>query len=140
MFCCVSLFSIFFIFSFFPVCFFSFVFFTFFPTPGALPTLADIMRFFDTLLPVDIPVPGGGGRHADLQGFLRGQSSTALHVSEERISERIMEQVVDFPVSVEGIQDFRTGQSSSSSSHVPSGVHEARDEPGKGFISHFSPK
>ena len=34
---------------------------------------------------VDIPVPQGGGRHADLQGFLRGQSSTGV------------EQIVDIP-------------------------------------------
>ena len=27
---------------------------------------------------VNIPVPGGGGRHGDLQGFLRGQSSTGV--------------------------------------------------------------
>ena len=27
---------------------------------------------------VDIPVPGGGGRHADLQGFLSGQSRSSL--------------------------------------------------------------
>ena len=44
---------------------------------------------------VDIPVPGGGGRHADLQGFLRGQSSTASQFSEERISKRVVEQNVD---------------------------------------------
>ena len=46
---------------------------------------------------VDIPVPGRGGRNAGLQGFLPEQSSTALHVSQERISERIVEQIVDFP-------------------------------------------
>ena len=46
---------------------------------------------------VDIPVPGGGGRHAGLQGF-------------------------------------RPGQSSSSSSHVPARVHEALDEPGEGVF------
>ena len=34
---------------------------------------------------VDIPVPKGGGRHADLQGFLRGQNSTGF------------EQIVDVP-------------------------------------------
>ena len=34
---------------------------------------------------VDIPVPGGGGRHADLQGFHSRQSSTAPQFSEERI-------------------------------------------------------
>ena len=49
-----------------------------------------------------------------------------------------MEQNVDFPVGG-GLQDFRPGQSSSSSSHVPARVSEALDEPGKGFFSHFSP-
>ena len=66
----------------------------------------------------DIPVPGRGGRIAGLQGFLPGQSSTALHGSLERFSERIVEQNVDSPL-VEGLQDFLPGQSSSSSSHVP---------------------
>ena len=56
----------------------------------------------------DIPVPGRGGRIAGLQGFLPGQSSTALHGSQERISARIVEQNVDFPVGG-GIQDFRSG-------------------------------
>ena len=42
---------------------------------------------------VDIPVPQGGGRHADLQGFLQGQSSTGV------------EQIVDIPRG--GLQDFR---------------------------------
>ena len=48
---------------------------------------------------VDIPVPGRGGRIAGSQGFSSGQSSTALHVSQERFSERIMEQIVDFAAS-----------------------------------------
>ena len=39
-----------------------------------------------------------------------------------------------------GLQDFRPGQSSSSSSHVPTRVPEAPDEPGEGFFSHFFPK
>ena len=47
---------------------------------------------------VDIPVPGGGGGISGAQGFLPRQSSTALHGSLERISERIAEQNVD-PVS-----------------------------------------
>ena len=47
---------------------------------------------------VDIPVPQGGGRQADLQGFLRGQSSTGA------------EQIVDIP----GGGLHRPGQSSSS--------------------------
>ena len=46
---------------------------------------------------VAIPVPGGGGRLSSLQGFLPGHSSTAPQFSEERISERIVEQFVDIP-------------------------------------------
>ena len=87
----------------------------------------------------DIPVPGRGGRIAGLQGFLPGQSPTALHGSQERISEWIVEQNVDFPVGG-SLQDCRPGQSSSSSSHVPARVSEALDEPGEVFFSQFSPK
>ena len=76
---------------------------------------------------VDIPVPGRGGRISGLQGFPPGQSSTVLHSSVERISERIVEQIVDIPGG--GLQDFRPGQSSSSSLHVPAGLSEVLDEP-----------
>ena len=63
----------------------------------------------------DTPVPGGGGgRNVGLQGFLPEQSSTATLSSAERISERIVEQIVDIPVSGGGLHDFCTGQSSSS--------------------------
>ena len=56
----------------------------------------------------------------------------------ERISERVVVQIVDIPGG--GLQDFRPGQISSSSSHVPAGVHEDADEPGQWFFfSHFSP-
>ena len=86
----------------------------------------------------DIPVPGRIGRIAGLQGFLPGQSSTALDGSLERFSERIVEQNVDVPVGG-GLQDFRPGQSSSSSSRVPALVSEALDEPGDVFFfAHFS--
>ena len=61
---------------------------------------------------VDIPVPQGGGRHADLQGFLSGQFSTGV------------EQIVDIP----GGGLHRPGQSSSSA-----------DGLGEGFFLHFSP-
>ena len=44
---------------------------------------------------VDIPVPGGGGPISGLQGFSSGQSSTATPSSKKRISERIVEQIVD---------------------------------------------
>ena len=80
---------------------------------------------------VDIPVPGGGGPSSGLQGFSSGQSSTASP-SKKRISERIVEQIVD-PVS-------RGGLPGSSSSHSPTGDEERADEPGKGGFSHFSPK
>ena len=49
---------------------------------------------------VDIPVPGGGGRLADLQGTLPEQSSTAPQVAE---------QIVDIPVPGGCLQDFRPG-------------------------------
>ena len=79
---------------------------------------------------VDIPVPGRGRRSSGLQGFLPGQGSTALLSSGERISERIVEEIVDTPGG--RLQDFRLGLSSSSSSHVPAGIPEALDEPGEG--------
>ena len=44
---------------------------------------------------VDIPVPGRGRRIPGFQGFLPGQGSTALRASPERISEQIVEQIVD---------------------------------------------
>ena len=44
---------------------------------------------------VNIPVPGRGGQHVGLQGFLPRQRSTALQASQERSSERIVEQSVD---------------------------------------------
>ena len=77
---------------------------------------------------VNIPVPGGGGRLADLPGFPLGQSSTATHSPEERISDRIVEQIVDIPVSGGGFQDFRTGQSSSSVSRSPTDWLNTEDE------------
>ena len=61
---------------------------------------------------VDIPVPRRGVRHPGLQDLLSGQSSTASQLALERISERISEQIVDFPVSRGGLQDFRLGQGS----------------------------
>ena len=69
---------------------------------------------------VDIPVPGGGGPSSGLQGFSSGQSSTASP-SKKRISERIVEQIVD-PVSLGGLHG-------SSSSHSPAGDEERADEP-----------
>ena len=74
---------------------------------------------------VDIPVPQGGGRHADLQGFLRGQSSTGV------------EQIVDIPGG--GLQGSRPGQGSpaSSSFHPPAGLDEDAEEPGEGVFRTF---
>ena len=77
---------------------------------------------------VDIPVPGGGGSVSSLHGFLPRQRSTASP-SRKRISERIVEQIVD-PVS-------RGGLPGSSSSHSPAGDEECADEPGKGFFRTF---
>ena len=84
---------------------------------------------------VDIPIPGCGGRISGLQGFPPGQSSTALPPSQERVSERIVKQIVDIPGG--GLQDFRPRQSSSSSSHVPPRVHEALDGPGEAVFRTF---
>ena len=72
---------------------------------------------------VDIPAPGRGGRISGLQGFLPEQSSTAQHASQERSSERIVEQIVDSRVLGGGLQDFRPSASSSSSrEHAGEGV------------------
>ena len=86
---------------------------------------------------VDIPVPRRGGRLAGPQAFPPEQSSTASQLSLERTSVRIAEQIVDFPVSRGGLQDFRPGQVSSSSSHVPARDQEGLDEPGEGFFRTF---
>ena len=83
---------------------------------------------------VDIPVPGGGGSISGLQGFSSGQSSTALP-SKKRISERIMEQIVDH-ASRGGLPGSLSGHGSSSS-HFPAGVEERVDEPGKGVLRTF---
>ena len=71
---------------------------------------------------VYIPVPGGGGPISGLQGFSPGQSSTATPPSKKRISERIVEQIVD-PVSSGRLHGSLPGQGSSSS-HSPAGVEE----------------
>ena len=84
---------------------------------------------------VDIPVPGRGGGISGLQGFLPGQSPTALP-SLERISERIVEQNVEFPVGG-GLQDFLPGQSSSASSSSPAGVRGSADGPVEGVFRTF---
>ena len=63
---------------------------------------------------------------------LPGEGSTAL---QKRISELIVEQFVDFLGG--GLQDFRPGQSSSSSSHDPDRAYDALDAPGCGFFLTF---
>ena len=75
---------------------------------------------------VDIPVVDRGGRSSGLQGFLPGQSSTALLSSGERISERTVEQIVDIPGG--GLQDFRPGLSSSSVARSPAEWLTTEDE------------
>ena len=81
---------------------------------------------------VDTPVPRGHD-----QGSLPGQSSTTSLSSGKRISERIMEQIVDFPEqTVEQIVDTSPGVGlgqGSSSSAGPA------DEDFIGGFSHFSP-
>ena len=79
---------------------------------------------------VDVPVPRGGAR--GLQGFPPGQASTTSSFSLERISERNVEQIADFPGG--GLQDFLPGQSSSSSSHDPARAYVALDAPGYGVF------
>ena len=51
---------------------------------------------------VDIPVPCRGGRNPGLRALLSGHSSTASRLALER-----MEHIVDFPVSLGGLQDCR---------------------------------
>ena len=76
---------------------------------------------------VYIPVPGGGGRLAGLQGSLPGQSSTAPSVV----------QIVDIPGG--GLQGSRPGQGSPASSyfHSPAGSDDDVDEPGIGVFRTF---
>ena len=88
---------------------------------------------------VDIPVPVGRGRNAGLQGFLPEQSSTFSFSSSERISERIMEQIVDIPVARGDPQGFRPGQSSSSVAHSPAAWLNTEDGPFQGVFRTFSP-
>ena len=81
---------------------------------------------------VDIPVPHGrGGRNVGLQGFPPRQSSTAQFASQERSSERIVEQIVDSRVLGGGLQDFRPVQGSSASSS------SSREHAGEGVFGLF---
>ena len=67
---------------------------------------------------VVIPVLGRGGRNVGLQGFSPRQSSTAQLASQERSSERIVEQIVDSRVLGGG----SSASSSSSREHAGEGV------------------
>ena len=59
-----------------------------------MPTVLSPLRIAEQI--AGITVPRGRGKRR-VQGFLPEQSSTATHSSVERISERIVEQIVDFP-------------------------------------------
>ena len=74
------------------------------------------------------------------KGFLPEQSSTTTFSSAERISERIMEQIVGFPVAGGGIHDFRPRQSSSSVAHSPAAWLNTEDEPFQGVFSTLFPR
>ena len=80
---------------------------------------------------VAIPVPGVEGDSQEI--------SAAPQFSEERISERIVEQFVD--ILGGGLQGFRPVQGSPASSSFvsPAGSDDDANEPGEGFFSHFSP-
>ena len=95
-------------------------------------TVLSLLRIAEQI--VGIPVHRGCGKRR-VQGSLPRQSSTALPSSHERISERIVEQIVDIPGG--GLQDFRQGQSSSSSLHVPTGISEILDKPGEWVFRTF---
>ena len=102
---------------------------------GFLPGHSSLKRTANKI--ADLSAPRSGVPR--LQGFLPEQSSTATSSSSlERISERNVEQIVDSRRFGGGLQDFRPGQSSSSSSHDPARVSEALDEPGEGFFALFS--
>ena len=88
---------------------------------------------------VDIPVPGGGGRIAGLQGSPPQQSSTAALSSAERISERIVEKIVDIPVAGGGLQDFAQVRVHPQLHALQLHGSTLRMRRFKGF-SHFSPK
>ena len=79
---------------------------------GFLPEQSTAQR--TALQIADIPVPGRGGSGC-LPGFLPKQSTTAVHVSPERFSERIVEQIGaggDFPSRRAGPRVVLPGQGS----------------------------
>ena len=95
-----------------------------------VPTVLSPLRIAEQI--VGTPVPHGRG-----QGSLPGQSSTASHSSGKRISERIVEQIVDFPEqTVEQIVYTSPGDGCGLGSSSSAGP--ADEEFTVGF-SHFSP-
>ena len=101
---------------------------------------------------VDIPVPGARvRRRGDLHGFHSGQGSSEPLGAEQnvdipgprrggrRLQARSIEQIVDILVPVEGLQCFRQGQgsASSSSSHSSAGVRDDENEQFHEFFGLF---
>ena len=101
------------------------------PTIKSLSSLQRIMEQH-----VAIPVPDRGGRNAGLQGFPPEQSSTATLSSEERISERIVEQIVDIPGG--GLKVFAQVRGHLHHPHLQLVFMKTQMSLVKGF-SHFSP-
>ena len=107
--------------------------------PQTVEQLPDVLQFFSTLttdpeqvievpkiLPEDVPM------RAVLRDPQLAEVPTIVSYSWLQLR---MEQTVDPPGG--GLQDFRPGQSSFSSSHFPAGVPEALDEPGQGVFRTF---
>ena len=61
-----------------------------------VPTVLSLLRIAEQIVGTPVPL-GRGGRISGFQGSLPGQSATSTHSSGKRISERIVEQIVDFP-------------------------------------------
>ena len=92
-----------------------------------VPTVLSPLRIAEQI--VGIPVPRGRG-----QGSLPGQSTTATHSSGKRISERILEQIVDFPErTVEQIVDISPGDGLGLGSASSAGVVD-EDFTGRGAL------
>ena len=109
-------------------------------------TVQDIMHFFDTLTPDPEQV-------IEVPKILPDDVPTRIAVRDTQLAEklvevpkivsfsllqRIVEQIVDIPGG--GLQDFRPGQSSSSSSHHPARAYDALDAPGDGGFLALFPK
>ena len=113
------------------------------PVPQMVDQLPDIEQFFRALspdpeqvievpkiLPLDVPMRAAlRVTQLVVDQVLVFERSTASPSSKKRISQRIVEQIVD-PVSSGRLQG-------SSSSHSPAGDEERADEPGKGVFRTF---